>query len=80
MNKPIEYVLAECRPSTDADGYADICLGDDSYIFAAIEPCENLQVAMLIANDIDRTKPQNKYIVLHHQSLAKLFDGIMGEV
>lgn len=29
----IAYVVAECRPSTDEDGYADINIGDDSYIF-----------------------------------------------
>ena len=34
----IAYVVAECRPSTDEDNYADINIGDDSYIFCSIEP------------------------------------------
>lgn len=32
----IAYIVAECRPSTDEDNYADINIGDDSYIFAQL--------------------------------------------
>lgn len=34
----IAYIVAECRPSTDEDNYADINIGDDSYIFCSFEP------------------------------------------
>lgn len=60
----IAYIVAECRPSTDEDNYADINIGDDSYIFCSIEPVmdtgnwqKNIQAAILIGIDIERTRP-----------------------
>ena len=29
----IRYVVAECRPSVDEDGYADMVINDETYIF-----------------------------------------------
>lgn len=82
----ITYVVAECRPCNEADEYADIAMGDDSYVFCAIEPVEdsgdwqkNLEIALLITIDIERTKPQHKHITLHASSLMKLVQGINGE-
>ena len=31
----IQYVVAECRPSTDEDGYADVVINDETYILLA---------------------------------------------
>lgn len=77
-NTPM-YVVAECRPSTDEDGYADIVIDNDTYIFQNIEPAENLQTAILITVDIERTKPEHKHITLHAESILKLCKGIQGE-
>lgn len=82
----IAYIVAECRPSTDEDNYADINIGDDSYIFCSIEPVidtgnwqKNIQAAMLIAIDIERTRPEHKHITLHAESILKLCKGIQGK-
>lgn len=75
----IAYVVAECRPSTEEDGYADIVIHNDTYIFESIEPAENLRAAMLIAIDIERTKPNHRHITLHAESISKLCRGIQGE-
>lgn len=75
----IVYVVAECRPSTEEDGYADIVIDDETYIFTAVEPAEDIQAAMLISIDIERAKPKHKSIVLHHQSILKLINGIEGK-
>lgn len=82
----IAYVVAECRPSTDQDEFADIAIGDDSYVFCAIEPVantgdwqQNISNALLIAMDIERTKPEHKHITLHAGSLMKLLQGLNGE-
>lgn len=71
----IAYVVAECRPSSEEDGYADIVFDDQTYIFESVEPAENIQAAMLITIDIERARPNHKSIVLHHQSLLKLIEG-----
>lgn len=55
------YIVVECRPSTEEDGYADIVIHNDTYIFESVEPAENLRAAMLIAIDIERTKPNHKH-------------------
>ena len=82
----IAYVVAECRPSTDEDNYADINIGDDSYIFCSIEPVvdtgnwqKNIQAAILIGIDIERTRPNHRHITLHAESILKLCQGIQGE-
>ena len=82
----IVYVVAECRPSTDEDGYADINIGDDSYIFCSIEPVlntgnwqKNIEAAILIGIDIERTNPTHKHITLHAESILKLCKSIQGE-
>ena len=82
----IAYVVAECRPSTDEDGYADINIGDDSYIFCSIEPVlntgnwqQNIEAAILIGIDIERTNPTHKHITLHAESILKLCKSIQGE-
>ncbi|SSQ87737.1 hypothetical protein [Acinetobacter baumannii] len=82
----IAYIVAECRPSTDEDNYADINIGDDSYIFCSIEPVmdtgnwqKNIQAAILIGIDIERTRPEHKHITLHAESIMKLCKGIQGE-
>lgn len=82
----IAYVVAECRPSTDEDGYADINIGDDAYIFCSIEPIydsgdwqKNIQQAILIGIDIERTNPEHKHITLHVESILKLCRGIQGK-
>ncbi|HAV4638232.1 TPA: hypothetical protein JIU39_07360 [Acinetobacter baumannii] len=75
----IQYVVAECRPSTDEDGYADIVIHNDTYIFESVEPAENLRAAMLIAIDIERTRPEHKHITLHAESILKLCRGIQGK-
>ena len=82
----IVYVVAECHPSTDQDEYADIAIGDDSYIFCAIEPVadigdwqQNISNALLIGIDIERTRPDHKHITLHADSLMKLLRGLNGE-
>ncbi|MCU4434726.1 hypothetical protein KTH93_04445 [Acinetobacter bereziniae] len=75
----IAYVVAECRPSSEEDGYADIVFDDQTYIFESVEPAENIQAAMLITIDIERARPKHKSIVLHHQSLLKLIEGIEGK-
>lgn len=74
-----EYIVVECRPSTDEDGYADIVIHNDTYIFESVEPAGNLQAAILIAIDIERTKPSHKHITLHAESISKLCKGIQGE-
>ena len=79
MTPSIAYVIAECRPCTDQDEYASIAIGDDNFIFTQIEPAETIKAAMEIAIDIERTQPSHKYIVLHHQSLIQLIDGIKGD-
>ena len=76
----IQYVVAECRPSADEDGYADIVFDDETYIFTSIEPVENLNQAILLTIDINRANKNHKHIVLHHQSLQKLLKGIHGQV
>ena len=82
----IAYIVAECRPSTDEDNYADINIGDDSYIFCSIEPVmvtgnwqKNIQAAILIGIDIERTRPEHKHITLHAESILKLCKGIQGK-
>ncbi|HDG7210058.1 MULTISPECIES: hypothetical protein [Acinetobacter calcoaceticus/baumannii complex] len=75
----IQYVVAECRPSTEEDGYADIVIHNDTYIFESVEPTENLRAAMLIAIDIERTRPEHKHITLHAESILKLCRGIQGK-
>lgn len=75
----IQYVVAECRPSVDEDGYADIVINDETYIFTSIEPVESINEAILLTIDINRTNKNHKHIVLHHESLLKLCKGIQGE-
>lgn len=75
----IQYVVAECRPSKEEDGYADIVLNDETYIFTSVEPVEDIKQAILLTIDINRAKPEHKHIVLHHESLKKLIDGINGQ-
>ena len=82
----IAYVVAECRPSTDEENYADINIGDDSYVFCSIEPVpdtgdwqKNIEAAILIGIDIERTKPNHRHITLHTESILKLCKGIQGE-
>lgn len=81
----IAYVVAECRPSTDEENYADINIGDDSYVFCSIEPVpdtgdwqKNIEAAILIGIDIERTKPSHRHITLHAESILKLCKGIQG--
>ena len=81
----IAYVVVECRPSTDEDNYADINIGDDSYVFCSIEPVldtgdwqKNIEAAILIGIDIERTKPNHQHITLHAESISKLCKGIQG--
>ena len=74
-----EYIVVECRPSTEEDGYADIVIHNDTYIFENVELAENLQAAILIAIDIERTKPDHRHISLHAESILKLCKGIQGE-
>ena len=74
-----EYIVVECRPSTEEDGYADIVIHNDTYIFESVELAENLQAAILIAIDIERTKPDHRHITLHAESILKLVKGIQGE-
>ena len=64
--------MVECRPSTEEDGYADIVIHNDTYIFESVELAENLQAAILIAIDIERTKPDHRHISLHAESILKL--------
>ncbi|HAV3454084.1 hypothetical protein HN264_08140 [Acinetobacter baumannii] len=80
------YIVVECRPSTEEDNYADINIGDDSYIFCSIEPVmdtgnwqKNIQAAILIGIDIERTRPEHKHITLHAESILKLCKGIQGK-
>jgi hypothetical protein len=72
----VAYVVAECRPSTDKEGYADIVFDDQTYIFENVEAAENLKSAILITIDIERTKPKNKALILHEESLLKLLDSL----
>lgn len=74
-----EYIVVECRPSTEEDGYADIVIHNDTYIFESVELAENLQAAILIAIDIERTKPDPRHISLHAESILKLVKEIQGE-
>ena len=76
------------HPAVPAEytGYADINIGDESYVFCSIEPIEdigdwqkNIQAAILIGIDIERTKPQHRYITLHAESILKLCKGIQGK-
>ncbi|WP_462184892.1 hypothetical protein [Acinetobacter baumannii] len=73
------YIVVERRPSTEEDGYADIVIHNDTYIFESVEPAENLRAAMLIAIDIERTRPEHKHITLHAESILKLCKGIQGK-
>ncbi|HAM67299.1 MAG TPA: hypothetical protein DCP65_16025 [Acinetobacter nosocomialis] len=73
------YIVVECRPSTEEDGYADIVIHNDTYIFESVEPTENLRAAILIAIDIERTRPEHKHITLHAESILKLCRGIQGK-
>lgn len=73
------YIIAECRPFTDADESTDICIGHEVYVFEAVEPVESLEAAKRIAMDIDRTKPDHTYIVLHMQSMSDLMDGFLNQ-
>lgn len=73
-----EYIVVECRPSTGEDGYADIVIHNDTYIFESVDPAENLRAAILIAIDIERTKPSHRHITLHAESILKLCKGIQG--
>ena len=82
----IAYVVVELRPSTDEENYADINIGDDSYVFCSIEPImdmgnwqKNIEAAILIGEDIERTKPDHRHITLHAESILKLCKGIQGE-
>lgn len=75
----IQYVVAECRPCTDQDEYADITIDDETYIFKSVEPAESIKAAILITIDVERTNPTHKHVVLHHESLLKLCKGIQGE-
>ena len=82
----IAFVVAELKPSTDEDNYADINIGDESYIFCSIEPVmdtgdwqKNIQAAILIGIDIERTRPEHKHITLHAESILKLCKGIQGK-
>lgn len=79
INNFPDYIVVECRPSIEEDGYADIVIHNDTYIFESIEPAENLRAAMLIAIDIERTKPNHRHIALHAESISKLCKGIQGE-
>ncbi|WP_111860875.1 hypothetical protein [Acinetobacter sp. CFCC 10889] len=79
INNFPDYIVVECRPSIEEDGYADIVIHNDTYIFESIEPAENLRAAMLIAIDIERTKPSHRHITLHAESISKLCRGIQGE-
>lgn len=72
------YIVVECRPSTEEDGYADIVIHNDTYIFESVEPAESLRAAILIAIDIERTNPNHKHITLHAESVSKLCRGIQG--
>ena len=73
------YVIAECRPTNDDDQYASILINGDGYIFTHVQPVKDMQAAYSVMTDIDRNRPDNTFIVLHHQSLAQLFDGITGK-
>ncbi|MDO7392131.1 hypothetical protein Q5X44_17580 [Acinetobacter baumannii] len=73
------YIVVECRPSTEEDGYADIVIHNDTYIFESVEPTENLRAAILIGIDIERTRPEHKHITLHAESILKLCRGIQGK-
>ncbi|HEM8163497.1 hypothetical protein ABFP00_05565 [Acinetobacter baumannii] len=82
----IAYLVAELKPSSDEDNYADINIGDESYIFCSIEPVidtgdwqKNIQAAILIGIDIERTRPEHKHITLHAESILKLCKGIQGK-
>lgn len=82
----IAYIVVECRPITDEENYADLNIGDDSYVFCSIEPImnsgnwqKNSEAAILIGIDIERTKPTHKHITLHAESVLKLCKGIQGE-
>ena len=82
----IAYIVAECRLSTNEDDCADINIGDDSYIFCSIEPIadtgdwqKNIEAAILIGIDIERTRPEHKHITLHAESILKLCKSIQGE-
>ncbi|MDQ9022827.1 hypothetical protein RFI02_17110 [Acinetobacter sichuanensis] len=33
----IAYIVVECRPTTDEENYADLNIGDDSYVFCSVE-------------------------------------------
>ena len=82
----IAYVVVELRQSTDEENYADMNIGDESYVFCSIEPVantgdwqKNIQAAILIGIDIERTKPNHRHITLHAESILKLCKGIQGE-
>ncbi|MEG0346604.1 MAG: hypothetical protein RR605_00985 [Acinetobacter sp.] len=83
----IAYVVVELRPSTNDENYADMNIGDDSYVFHSIEPImnmgswqKNIETAILIGDDIERTNPNHRHITLHAESILKLCKGIQGEI
>lgn len=82
----IAYIVVECRPTTDEENYADLNIGDDSYVFCSVEPIvnsgdweKNIEAAILIGVDIERTNPTHKHITLHAESVLKLCKGLQGE-
>lgn len=74
----IQYVVAECQPCEE-EGYADIVINDQAYFFKCVEPAEDINAAMLITIDIERSNSSHKAIVLHHESILKLCHGIEGK-
>ena len=40
---------------------------------------KNIQAAILIGIDIERTRPEHKHITLHAESILKLCRGIQGK-
>ena len=79
----IAYLVVECRPVKD-EGYADLNIGDDSYIFHNFDAIlntgdweRNIRDAILVGIDINRTQPDHKYIVMHPASILKLTKAIM---
>ena len=74
-----EYIVVECRPSTEEDGYADIVIHNDTYIFESVDLGGSRRTTKIIAIDIERTKPNHRHITLHAESISKLCRGIQGE-
>lgn len=73
------YVVAELRPNTEQDGYADLVINDENYTIHRIDACKDLDTAMYTAIDIERTQPTHTHLTMHHESLQKLLAGIHGE-